>query len=62
VAAEDLIIEVDSEEEAQEFIRHLRDLKVMATLAEFKDGKAVIQRIHQSTTDKINNYLQGGLY
>jgi len=62
VAAEDLIIEVDSEEEAQEFIRHLRDLKVMATLAEFKDGKAVIRRIHQSTTDKINNYLQGGLY
>jgi len=62
VAAEDLIIEVDNEEEAQEFIQHLRDLKVMATLVEFKDGKAVIRRIHQSTTDKINNYLQGGLY
>ncbi|NYB51854.1 MAG: RNA ligase [Methanobacteriaceae archaeon] len=62
VAAEDLVIEVDSEEEAEEFIRHLRDLKVMATLAEVKDGKAVIRRIHQSTTDKMNNYLKGGLY
>lgn len=62
VAAEDLVIEVDSEEEAEEFIRHLRDLKVMATLAEVKDGKAVIRRIHQSTNDKVNNYLKGGLY
>lgn len=62
VAAEDLIIEVENREEAEEFIRHLRDLKVMATLAEVKDGKAVIRRIHQSTNDKINNYLQGGLY
>jgi putative ATP-dependent DNA ligase len=62
VASEDLLIEVDSLEEAEEFIRHLKDLKVMATLAEFKDGKAVIRRIHQSTTDKVNNYLNGGLY
>ena len=62
VAAEDLVIEVENREEAEEFIRHLRDLKVMATLAEIKDGKAVIRRIHQSTNDKVNNYLQGGLY
>jgi putative ATP-dependent DNA ligase len=62
VAAEDLVIEVENEEEANEFIRHLRVLGVMATLAEFKDGKAVIRRMHQSTTDKISNYLQGGLY
>ncbi len=61
-ASEDLVIEVDNEEEAEEFIRHLRDLKVMAKLAEIKDGKAVIRRIHQSTTDKVNNYLNGGLY
>ncbi len=62
LAAEDLIIEVKNQQEADEFIRHLRDLKVMATLAEIKDGKAVIRRVHQSTNDKINNYLQGGLY
>ena len=61
-ASEDLVIEVDNEEEAEEFIRHLRDLKVMAKLAEIKDGKAVIRRIHQSTTDKVNNYLNGKLY
>jgi putative ATP-dependent DNA ligase len=62
VASEDLVIEVDNAEEAEEFIRHLRDLKVMAKLVEIKDGKAVIRRIHQSTTDKVNNYLNGGLY
>jgi putative ATP-dependent DNA ligase len=62
LAAEDLLIEVENQEEADEFIRHLRDLKVMATLAEIKDGKAVIRRIHQSTNDRINNYLDGGLY
>jgi RNA ligase, Pab1020 family len=62
LAAEDLLIAVDNPEEAEEFIRHLRDLKVMATLAEVKDGKAVIRRIHQSTNDRINNYLDGGLY
>jgi DNA/RNA ligase len=61
-AAEDLIIRVESQEEAEEFIRHLRDLGVIATLVKFKDGKAVIRRLHQSTTDKINNYLNGGLY
>ncbi len=62
VAAEDLVIEVESQNEAEEFIRHLRDLKVMATLVEIKDGKAVIRRIHQSTNDKVKNYLHGGLY
>jgi putative ATP-dependent DNA ligase len=62
VAAEDLLIEVDSQEEAEEFIRHLRDLKVMASLVEIKDGKAVIRRIHQSTNDRVHNYLEGGLY
>lgn len=51
-----------SENEAEEFIRHLRDLKVMAKLVEIKDGKAVIRRIHQSTNDRVNNYLHGGLY
>ena len=62
VAAEDLVIEVESQDEAEEFIRHLRDLKVMATLVEIKDGRAVIRRIHQSTNDKVKNYLHGGLY
>ncbi len=62
VAGEDLIMEVDDPEEADEFVRHLRDLGVMAMVLKFEDGKAVIRRIHQSTTDKISNYLQGGLY
>lgn len=62
LAAEDLVIEVKNQNEAEEFIRHLRDLKVMATLVEIKDGKAVIRRIHQSTNDKVKNYLHGGLY
>ena len=62
VAGEDLTIYVDSYEEAAEFVRHLRDLGVVATVHDFQDGKAVIRRIHQSTTDKINNYLRGGLY
>lgn len=62
VAAEDLVIEVGNENEAEEFIRHLRDLKVMAKLVEIKDGKAVIRRIHQSTNDRVKNYLHGGLY
>ena len=62
IAAEDLVIEVGSENEAEEFIRHLRDLKVMAKLVEIKDGKAVIRRIHQSTNDRVKNYLHGGLY
>lgn len=62
LAAEDLVIEVDNYEEAEEFIRHLKDLKVMASLIEVKDGKAIIRRIHQSTNDRISNYLDGNLY
>lgn len=62
VAGEDLVMDADSQEEVEEFLRHLRDLGVIAVLVEYKDGKAVIRRIHQSTTDKINNYLNGGLY
>ena len=62
LAAEDLVIRVESHDEAEEFIRHLRDLGVIAILVQFKDDKAVIRRLHQSTTDKINNYLNGGLY
>lgn len=62
VVGEDFTIHVDSYEEARQFVRHLRDLGVVATVHDFKDGKAVIRRIHQSTTDKINNYLNGGLY
>lgn len=62
VAGEDLVMDVDNPEEAEEFVQHLRDLGVLAKVVEFKAGKAVIRRIHQSTTDKINNYLNGGLY
>jgi len=62
VAAEDLLIEVDRPEEAEEFLRYLRDLKVTASLVEIKDNKAVIRRIHQSTNDRVHNYLEGGLY
>ncbi|MDI6644688.1 MAG: RNA ligase [Methanobacteriaceae archaeon] len=61
-AAEDLVIEVNSKEEADEFVRFIHDLGVNATLLKFEDGKATIRRIHQSTTDKISNYLKGGLY
>lgn len=62
VAGEDLIMDADSPQEVEEFIRHLRDLGVLAVALKYEDGKAVIRRIHQSTTDKINNYLNGGLY
>ncbi len=62
VAGEDLVMDADSLEEVEEFLRHLRDLGVMAVLVEYEDGKAVIRRVHQSTTDKITNYLKGGLY
>ncbi|GAB4308754.1 MAG: ATP-dependent RNA/DNA ligase MthRnl [Methanobacteriaceae archaeon] len=61
-AAEDLVIEVNSKEEAEEFVRFIHDLGVNASLLKFEDGKAIIRRIHQSTTDKITNYLNGGLY
>lgn len=62
IAGEDMVIDVETQEEAEEFLRHLHDLGVYALLIEFKDKKAVIRRIHQSTTDKINNFLKGGLY
>lgn len=62
IAGEDMIIDVETQEEAEEFLRHLHDLGVYALLIEFKDKKAVVRRIHQSTTDKINNFLKGGLY
>lgn len=61
-AGEDLIIDVEDEEEAEEFLSYLHDLGVFAVLIKFEDNKAVIRRIHQSTTDKINNYINGGLY
>ncbi|QUH23217.1 RNA ligase [Methanobacterium alkalithermotolerans] len=61
-AIEDTIIEVDNQDEAEEFMRHLHDLGVSAVLEDYNDGKAVIRRIHQSTNDKIRNYLKGGLY
>jgi len=61
-AGEDMVIDVETPEEAEEFLRHLHDLGVYALLIEFKDKKAIIRRIHQSTTDKINNFLKGGLY
>lgn len=62
VAGEDMIIDVKCREEAEEFLRHLHDLGVYALLIEFKGNKALIRRIHQSTTDKIKNLLNGGLY
>lgn len=62
VAGEDLIMDARNQQEVEEFIKHLRDLGVMAVVLKYEDGKAVIRRIHQSTTDKINNYLDGGLY
>lgn len=62
VAGEDLVMEADSREEVEEFLRHLRELGVVAVALKYEDGKAVIRRIHQSSTDKINNYLKGGLY
>jgi putative ATP-dependent DNA ligase len=62
VAGEDLTMDAESPEEVEEFLRHLRDLGVVAVLVNYEDGKAVIRRVHQSTTDKITNYLNGGLY
>lgn len=62
VAAEDLVIEVDSPDEAEDFVRYLRSLGVIAAVVEVKTGKAVIRRLHQSTSDKISNFLNGGLY
>jgi putative ATP-dependent DNA ligase len=61
-ASEDIIIHVDNLKEAEDFARHLRDLGVVATVHSFRDGKAIIRRVHQSTTDRISNFLRGGLY
>lgn len=61
-ASEDIIIHVDDLKEAEIFVRHLRDLGVVATVHSFDDGKAIIRRVHQSTTDRISNFLRGGLY
>jgi len=62
IAGEDMVIDVENREEAEKFLRYLHDLGVLAILIEFKDNKAVIRRIYQSTTDKINNFINGGLY
>ncbi len=61
-ASEDIIIHVDNLEEANDFVRHLRDLGVVAIVHSYRDGKAVIRRMHQSTTDRITNFIRGGLY
>lgn len=61
-AYEDIVIHVDEIKEAEDFARHLRDLGVVATVHSFEDGKAIIRRLHQSTTDRITNFLRGGLY
>ena len=61
-AGEDLTIDVESKEEAEDFLNYLHDLGVFAVLLKFEDSKAVIRKIHQSTTDKITNYINGGLY
>lgn len=62
LASEDIILHVDNLKEAEDFARHLRDLGVVATVYSFEDGKAIIRRVHQSTTDRISNFLRGGLY
>lgn len=62
VAGEDLVMEADSQEEVEEFLRYLRELGVVAVVLKYENGKAVIRKMHQSTTDKINNFLNGGLY
>jgi putative ATP-dependent DNA ligase len=61
-ASEDIVIHVDNLKEAENFARHLRDLGVVATVHSYEDGKAIIRRVHQSTTDRISNFLRGGLY
>ena len=61
-ATEDMVIDVKNEEEAEEFIQYLHNLGVYAIIYKFEDKKAVIRRIHQATTDKVNNLLNGGLY
>ena len=60
--SEDILIHVDDLKEAENFARHLRDLGVVATVHSFNEGKAIIRREHQSTSDRISNFLRGGLY
>jgi putative ATP-dependent DNA ligase len=62
LASEDIVLHVDNLKEAEDFARHLRDLGVVATVHSYDDGKAIIRRVHQSTTDRISNFLRGGLY
>ena len=62
LASEDILIHVDDLEEAENFARHLRDLGVVATVHSFGEGKAIIRREHQSTSDRVSNFLRGGLY
>jgi putative ATP-dependent DNA ligase len=57
-----MIIDVKNEEEAEEFLRYLHNLGVYAVISKIQDNKAILTRIHQSTTDKIINLLNGGLY
>lgn len=61
-ATEDMVIDVENEEEAEEFLRYLHNLGVYAVLYKIESNKATIRRIHQSTTDKITNLINGGLY
>jgi putative ATP-dependent DNA ligase len=60
--SEDILIHVDDLKEAENFVRHLRDLGVAATVHSFRQGKAIIRREHQSTNDRISNFIRGGLY
>lgn len=60
--SEDMVIQVDNLREAEEFVGHLKDLGVVAKVFCYKDGKAVIRRLYQSTNDRIINFLRGGLY
>lgn len=60
--SEDMVIQVDSLKEAEEFVNHLKDLGVVAKVFHYNDGKAVIRRLYQSTNDRIINFLRGGLY
>ncbi len=61
-ASEDILIHVENLKEAENFVRHLRDLGVIATVHSYGKGKAIIRREHQSTSDRISNFLRGGLY
>ncbi len=61
-ATEDMTIDIENEEEAEEFLRYLHNLGVYAVIHKIEGNKAIIRRIHQSTTDKITNLLNGGLY